>query len=129
MPAARFREEFGRSVALRAVMLRYTQAFIHQIAQHAACNVLHSVVERCARWLLMTHDRVDGDDFILTHESFVQMLGVRRATVTTAAGILQHAGVIRYTRGRVTIVDRKKLERTACRCYRVIRREYRRLLG
>jgi CRP-like cAMP-binding protein len=129
MRAARFRKEVHRSLALRTIMLRYTQAFIHQIAQHAACNRLHSIGERCARWLLMTHDRVGVDEFALTQESLAQMLGVRRATVTTAAGMLQHAGLIRYTRGRITIVDRRKLERASCDCYRLIRREYKRLLG
>jgi len=129
MPAARFREELRRSRALRTVMLRYTQAFIHQIAQHAACSRLHSIAERCASRLLMTYDRVSSDEFALTQESLAQMLGVRRATVTTAAGMLQHAGVIRYTRGRMTIVDQKKLERASCGCYRIIRREYNRLLG
>jgi CRP-like cAMP-binding protein len=129
MRAARFRKEVHRSLALRRIMFRYTQAFIHQIAQHAACNGLHSIVERCAGWLLMTHDRVDADEFALTQESLAQMLGVRRATVTTAAGMLQEAGFIRYTRGRITIVDRRKLEHASCDCYRLIRREYRRLLG
>jgi CRP-like cAMP-binding protein len=129
MRAARFREEVHRSLALRTVMLRYAQAFIHQIAQHVACNRLHSIVQRCSCWLLMTHDRVGVDEFVLTQEALAQMLGVRRATVTTAAGILQHAGVIRYTRGRITIVNQKKLERASCNCYRVMRREYSRLLG
>jgi CRP-like cAMP-binding protein len=129
MRAARFRAEVHRSPALRTVMLRYTQAFIHQVAQHAACNGLHSIVERCARWLLMTHDRVGLDEFVLTQESLAQMLGVRRATVTTAAGMLQRTGLIRYTRGHITIVDQKKLERASCECYRTIRREYKRLLG
>jgi CRP-like cAMP-binding protein len=129
MRAARFRREVRRSLALRRVMLRYTQAFIHQISQHAACNRRHSIIERCARWLLMTRDRVGVDEFVLTQEFLSQMLGVRRATVTIAAGTLQRAGLIRYTRGRMTIVDRKKLERASCDCYRGIRREYNRLLG
>jgi CRP-like cAMP-binding protein len=129
MRTARFREEVRRSRALRTVMLRYTQAFIQQIAQHVTCNRLHSITERCATRLLMTHDRVSADEFVLTQESLAQMLGVRRATVTTAAGLLQHAGLIRYTRGRITIIDQKKLERASCGCYRIIRREYKRLLG
>ena len=129
MRAARFQDEAHRSRAFRTVMLRYTQAFMHQIAQHATCNHLHSIVERCASRLLMTRDRVNVDEFVLTQESLAQMLGVRRATVTAAAGILQHAGSIRYTRGRITIVDRKKLGRASCQCHRIIRREYRRLLG
>jgi CRP-like cAMP-binding protein len=129
MRAARFREEVHWSRAFRTVMLRYTQAFIHQIAQHAACGRLHSIVERCASRLLMTHDRVNLDEVVLTHESLAQMLGVRRATVTAAAGRLQHAGLIRYTRGRITIVDRKKLGRASCQCHRIILREYKRLLS
>jgi CRP-like cAMP-binding protein len=129
MRAARFREEVDRSRAFRSVMLRYTQAFIHQIAQHAACSRLHSIVERCASRLLMTHDQINLDEVVLTQESLAQMLGVRRATVTAAAGVLQHAGSIRYTRGHITIVDRMKLGRASCQCDRIIRREYRRLLG
>ena len=129
MRAARFREEVRRSRAFRIVMLRYTQAFIHQIVQHAACYRWHSIVERCASRLLMTHERVNLDEVVLTQESLAQMLGVRRATVTAAAGMLQHAGLIRYTRGRITIVDRKKLGRASCQCNRIIRREYKRLVG
>ena len=129
MRAARFREEVHRSRPFRTVMLRYMQAFIHQIAQHAACYRRHSIVERCASRLLMTHERVNLDEVVLTQESLAQMLGVRRATVTAAAGMLQHAGLIRYTRGRITIVDRKKLGRASCQCHRIIRREYKRLLG
>ena len=127
--AATFREGVHRSRPFRTVMLRYTQAFIHQIAQHAACSRLHSIAERCASRLLMTYDRVSSDEFALTQESLAQMLGVRRATVTAAAGMLQRAGLIRYTRGRITIVDRKKLGRASCQCDRTIRREYKRLLG
>jgi CRP-like cAMP-binding protein len=129
MRAAHFREEVDRSRAFRTVMLRYTQAFIHQLAQHAACSRLHSIVGRCASRLLMTHERMKLDEVVLTQESLAQMLGVRRATVTAAAGMLQHAGSIRYTRGRISIVDRNKLERASCHCDRIIRREYRRLLG
>jgi CRP-like cAMP-binding protein len=129
MRAARLQDEVHGSRAFRTVMLRYTQAFIHQIAQHAACSRLHSIVERCASRLLMTHDRGNVDEFVLTHESLAQMLGVRRATVTAAAGMLQHAGSIRYTRGRITIVNQKKLARASCQCDRIIRLEYKRLLG
>ena len=129
MRAARFQDEVLRSRAFHTVMLHYTQAFIRQIAQQAACNRLHSIVERCASRLLMTHERVNLDEVVLTQETLAQMLGVRRATVTAAAGMLQHAGLIRYTRGRITIVDRKKLGRASCQCNRIIRREYKRLLG
>jgi CRP-like cAMP-binding protein len=124
MRAADFRQEVRRSNALRTIMLRYTQALIQQIAQHAACTRRHSIVERCASWLLMTHARVGADEFALTQESLAHMLGVRRATVTTAAGTLQHAGLIRYTRGRITIVNHKKLERASCGCHSVLRQEY-----
>jgi CRP-like cAMP-binding protein len=129
MRVARFQNEVLRSRAFRTVMLRYTQAFIHQIAQHAVCGRLHSIVERCASRLLTTQERVNVDEFLLTQESLAQMLGVRRATVTVAAGVLQHAGSIRYLRGRITIVNRKQLERASCQCHRIIHREYRRLLG
>jgi CRP-like cAMP-binding protein len=93
--AARFRDEVHRSRAFQIVMLRYTQAFIHQIAQHAACYRLHSIVQRCASRLLAIHERVNLDEVVLTQESLAQMLGVRRATVTAAAGTLQRAGSIR----------------------------------
>jgi Mn-dependent DtxR family transcriptional regulator len=85
--------------------------------------------ERCARWLLATHDRVGGDAFLLTHEFLAAMLGVRRASVTVAAGMLQQAGLIRYSRGRVTILDRERLEEASCECYRVVRTQHARLLG
>jgi Mn-dependent DtxR family transcriptional regulator len=85
--------------------------------------------ERCARWLLATHDRVGGDAFPLTHEFLAAMLGVRRASVTVAAGMLQQAGLIRYSRGRVTILDRERLEEASCECYRVVRTQHARLLG
>jgi CRP-like cAMP-binding protein len=129
MQAAHFRGEAHRSRALHTVMLRYTQAFIHQIVQRAICDHLHSIVERCASWLLMTHDRGNVGELVLTQESLALMLGVRRATVTAAAGMLQRAGSIRYTRGRITIVDREKLRRASCQCDRIVHREYKRLLG
>jgi CRP-like cAMP-binding protein len=123
MRAARFRQEVRRNSALRTVMLRYTQAFIQQIAQQAACTGLHSIGERCASWLLMTRARMRANEFALTQESLAHMLGVRRATVTTAAGVLQHSGLIRYTRGRITIVNQKKLERASCGCHCILRQE------
>jgi CRP-like cAMP-binding protein len=115
--------------ALRNLVHRYTQALLGQIAQAGACSRLHSVDRRCARWLLMSHDRVNGDEFLITHESLSQMLGVRRATVTEAASILQRAGLIAYRRGRLRIVDRGGLEEASCECYRAIRSEYERLIG
>src|SRR5439155_13119558 len=100
---------------------RYVQAFVGQVAQAAACNRLHSNEERLSRWLLMSHDRVGVDEFAITHEFLGQMLGSRRATVTLSAGILQAAGLIRYQRGHVTILDRVGLEAVACECYGVIK--------
>ncbi|MBV9859956.1 MAG: Crp/Fnr family transcriptional regulator [Alphaproteobacteria bacterium] len=127
--AAAFREAVRDSAPLTALLLRYTQAVLTQIAQSAACNRMHSIDERCARWLLMTHDRVGGDRFELTQEFLAEMLGVRRPSVSIAAGILQRAGFIRYSRGRVEVIDRTGLESAACECYAVIAREYERLIG
>ena len=127
--AEAFREVVRDSAPLTALLLRYTQATLTQVFQSAACNRIHSIEERCARWLLMTHDRVGRDEFRLTQEFLATMLGVRRATVTVAAGILQEAGLIRYRRGVVTIVKRESLEETACECYRVIRNDYERIMG
>jgi CRP-like cAMP-binding protein len=106
------------------ILLRYTQAVLVQVAQSSACAQLHPVQKRCARWLLMTHDRVEGDSYPITQEFLCQMLGVRRATVSEVASSLQQAGFIRYSRGKMTIVNRKGLEGAACECYSVIRREY-----
>ena len=113
---------------LHKMILRYTQAFLTQVAQTAACNGAHLVDQRCARWLLMTHDRVDGDEFPLTHEFLAFMLGVRRAGVTVAMRGLQDAKLIRYTRGRIGIVDRPGLEAASCECYAVVRAHFERLL-
>ena len=113
---------------LRGLVERYIQAQFIQVAQRMACVALHSIPERCSRWLLLTHDRVGDREFPLTQEFLAQMLGVRRASVTVAAGALQHAGLIRYSRGRVTILDRDGLEDAACECYGIIRNEWERLL-
>jgi Mn-dependent DtxR family transcriptional regulator len=99
-----------------------------QVSQQVACNALHSVTARCSRWMLLTADRVSQNEFPLTQEFLAQMLGVRRASVTEAAGTLQDAGFIRYARGRVTVVDREGLEDAACECYRIVRTEFDRLL-
>ncbi len=114
---------------VRRLLLRYSQYFTDQVSQHAACNQLHTVEERAARWLLMTHDRVRGDTFELTHDFLSLMLGVRRAGVTVAMGTLQATGIVRYTRGRVTVLDRAGLEEASCGCYGVTRTAQRRLLG
>ena len=129
MPAEAFRAVVHSSGALHQILQRYTQALLNQIAQSAACNRVHPMTERCARWILLTHDRIGVDAFPLTHEFLSQMLGVRRATVTVATGALHQARLIRSHRGRITVLDRAGLESASCECYRVIRDEYDRLLG
>ncbi len=123
VPAAAFLSEIGRNPSLREVVDRYVPALFGQIAQAAACNRLHTNEERLSRWLLMSHDRVGANEFSITHEFLGQMLGSRRATVTLSAGILQAAGLIKYHRGRLTIVDREGLEEVACECYAAIKLE------
>lgn len=129
MKASDFERALGRTPTLHHLLLRYTMALLNQVAQSTSCNRLHEAHERCARWLLQTHDRIDGDSFPLTHEFLAQMLGVHRPTVSVAASMLQKAGLIDYTRGSITIVDRKGLEAASCSCYRIIKEEYDRLLG
>ena len=107
----------------------YTQGFFAQVAQAVTCNRLHSLEQRCARWLLMTHDRVLGDEFPLKQEFLAQMLGVRRAGISEVAGRLRRKRLIKYSRGSMRIIDRAGLERLSCECYQAVAREYRRLLG
>lgn len=116
------------SAVVRSLLLRYTQAFIGQIAQGVACNGVHGVHERMARWLLMAHDRTDGDEVPLTQEFLAEMLGVRRPTVTVVARTLQTAGLIRYSRGRIVVTDRAGLEEASCECYGIVRQHFRRLV-
>jgi CRP-like cAMP-binding protein len=125
--AQRLRNEFERSGELRRRLQKYLLANLVQSAQNAACNRLHSIGERLARWLLTCHDRVQTDHMPLTHEFLAAMLGAPRTTVTLAAGILHKAGLIDYSRGHVTIKDRPKLEAACCECYRVVRDEFDRL--
>ena len=113
--------------ALHDVLHRYTQATMVQLSQNVLCNRLHTTEERCARWLLQTRDRVGGDQFELTQEFLAQMLGVRRGTVSLTAGVLQKAGVIRYSRGRITVLDADALHGAACDCYDIVQAEYQRL--
>ena len=129
MNARNFREQLEQSQTMRAVMLRYTHVFFNQVAQTAACAHFHSLEQRCCRWLLMTHDRMPSDTFLLTHEFLAMMLGVRRAGVSVAAGALQRAGMIRYHRGRITVLDRQGLEDCTCECYAVAKAEFNGLLG
>jgi len=125
--AKRLKEEFDHSGELRNHLQKYVIATLSQSAQNAACNRLHDIGERLARWLLTCHDRVQSDHMRLTHEFLSQMLGAPRTTVTLAAGILHNAGLIDYTRGNVTIKNRTRLEKAACECYGVVRNEFRRL--
>jgi hypothetical protein len=113
----------------RAIVLRYTQSFINAISQSIACNSVHAVTQRCARWLLMTRDRVGREDFYLTQEFLAYMLGVRRSGVSMAAGTLQDAGLIRYRRGNIEILDAVRLESVSCECYRTIKDAYEELMG
>jgi CRP-like cAMP-binding protein len=122
-------QEFKRSGGFQQVLLRYTQALITQISQTAACNRLHSVEKRLCRWLLLCHDRVPSDEILMTQEFIANMLGGRRESVTVAAGHLQDAGFVQYSRGHIRILDRKAVEACACECYRVVKDEVDRLMG
>ncbi len=119
MPAQTFRTLTAKSPTFREFLNRYLQAYVNMLGQLAACNRLHSVYERCARWLLMTGDRVGSDEFPLTHEFLAIMLGSRRSGVTVAAAILQKAGFIHYSHGTIAILDRAGLEATTCECYKI----------
>jgi CRP-like cAMP-binding protein len=129
LSVADLRRELDSGGALRNLLGRYTQVMIAQMMQLAACNALHQVQQRCARWLLMTHDRMHHQDFNLSHEFLAVMLGVQRPTVTVVAGTLQEAGLIRYSHGRVTVRDRAGLETAACECYPTIRGHFDSLRG
>jgi len=121
-------QEFNRGGSLQRLLLRYTQALITQMAQAAACNRHHSVEQQLCRWLLLTLDRVPSRELVMTQELVASMLGVRRESVTEAAGRLQQAGYIRYRRGHIGVLDRAGLEGRACECYAVVKKEMDRLL-
>lgn len=127
--ARTLRDEFERNKELRDVLLHYTQALIAQISQTTACNRLHVLEQRLARWLLEVQDRVEKDDLMLTQEFIADMLGVRRAGVTQAAQKLQENGFIQYSRGHVHILNQQGLEAASCECFRTVKDEYDRLLG
>ena len=127
MKARAFCDLLDQLQSLRSLSLRYTLALMNQMAQTAACNRMHDVDARCARWLLMVHDRVGGEKFPLTQEFLAQMLGVHRPTVSLAAQMLQRAGLIQYARGIITIINREGLEAVSCGCYAAIRSEYEKL--
>lgn len=124
MKAAALRDELKRGGALPNVLRRYAHALFTQVSQSAACVSSHAVDKRLSRWLMMTHDHAPGDEFEMKHEFMATMLGVTRSVVTRAAGRLQNEKMIRYTRGRVTVLDRGGLEAAACECYAVIKAEY-----
>ncbi|WP_236038792.1 Crp/Fnr family transcriptional regulator [Belnapia arida] len=129
MDAAAFRQALERIPALRTLLLRYVLLHHEQVTRTAACNGRHHIEQRLARWLLMAHDRNEGDRFPMTHEFLSMMLGVRRAGVTVAAGTLQKAELIRYGGGNMMITDRPGLEAVACECYSVVRRAQDNLFG
>ncbi len=124
IPVALFRDLMTTNAPFRQLLDRFLQAYVNMLGQLAACNRLHSVYERCARWLLMTHDRVGQHDIPLTHEFLAMMLGTGRSGVTIAAATLQQAGFIRYAHGTITILDRPGLEDAACECYEVAREQF-----
>ena len=128
MKALTIKEEFNRSGPVMHLLLRYTQALITQMAQTAVCNRHHSLDQQLCRWLLLSMDRLAGNELVMTQELIANMLGVRREGVTEGALKLQKAGLIRYTRGRITVLDRAGLESRTCECYAVVKKEYDRLL-
>ena len=128
LDAGVLKEEFHRAGAVQRLLLRYTQALITQMAQTAVCNRHHSIDQQLCRWLLLSIDRLPSNELTMTQELIANMLGVRRAGVTEAAVKLQDAGLIRYSHGRIEVLDRAGLEKRACECYRVVRRECERLL-
>jgi CRP-like cAMP-binding protein len=121
MASAPFREEFERNPPLQQALFRYTYALMAQISQTAACNRFHEAEARLARWLLMTRDRVESDDFPLTHEFLAHMLGVRRVGVTQAASALKRRNLISYQRGKIQILDAKRLKAASCSCYQIVK--------
>jgi CRP-like cAMP-binding protein len=128
LPGHLMKEEFVRGGAMQHLLLRYTQALLTQMAQTAVCNRHHSVDQQLCRWLLLSLDRLPSNKLVMTQELIANMLGVRREGVTEAAGKLQSAGLIQYSRGRITVLDRPGLEARACECYGVVKTESDRLL-
>jgi CRP-like cAMP-binding protein len=124
MGASSFQRELQRNAGLQINIQRYIHLLMAQLAQTAACNAYHPIEARCARWLLMTRDRMQSDRVEFTHESLARMLGVRRVGVTIAAGNLQRQGLIQYSRGHIAILDPKRLAKTACECYEVVKNLY-----
>jgi CRP-like cAMP-binding protein len=123
------REVVSHSLPLQRILSRYALASINQLSQAVACNRLHSLEARCARWLLMAHDRADGDQILVTQDSLSYMLGVHRPAVTLVAGVLQKAGYIDYRRGKIVVTDRRGLESASCDCYQMLRDGFESLIG
>lgn len=128
LAGARTKEEFHRDGDMQQLMLRYTQSLITQMAQTAVCNRHHTIDQQLCRWLLLSLDRLTGNQLVMTQELIANMLGVRREGVTEAASKLQKLGVIHYARGHITVLDRPRLEKLSCECYAVVKRETDRLL-
>jgi CRP-like cAMP-binding protein len=129
LDAAVLRQELERSAALRRLLLLHAASLYFQVSQLAGCNGCHALARRLARWLLMMHDRGEGDALALTHAIVAKSLGVRRAGITTLVGTLQAAGAIRSGRGRIEVLDRQRLEAAACPCYRIVRQQAERALA
>lgn len=129
MESGKLKKELLRGGQLQTLLLRYSLILLKQVSQTAACNRNHNLGERLARWLLLCHDRVGGDEIRLTQEFLAQMLGTRRSRVSEAAIILQNTGLIRYSRGVIQILDREGLEEYVCECYQVVKAEFDRLLS
>jgi CRP-like cAMP-binding protein len=127
LPIEIFRREYERKGAFFNAVQRYSQGLLLLMMQSTGCMALHPVQERCCRWLLMTHDRIRRDEFQLSHEFLAMMLGSTRPTVTVVAGTLQKAGLIKYTHGRITILDRPSLEAASCECYATVKKHFDRL--
>jgi CRP-like cAMP-binding protein len=128
LEAQMMKDEFDKNGLVLHLLLRYTQALITQMAQTAVCNRHHSLDQQLCRWLLLSLDRLQGDELVMTQELIANMLGVRREGVTEAALKLQQAGLIRYARGHISVLDRAGLEKRTCECYAVVKKEYERLL-
>ena len=128
LKASVLKTEFGQAGELQHLLLRYTQALITQMAQTTVCNRHHALEQQLCRWLLLSLDRLPSNEWTMTQELIAKMLGVRREGVTESAGHLQAAGLIHYSRGKITVLDRPKLEAKVCECYAVVKREYGRLL-
>ena len=128
MKSEHLMQEFSLSGKFQHLLLRYTMALFAQMGQTAVCNRHHSIDQQLCRWLLLSHDRLQGNELVMTQELIADMLGVRREGVSEAAGNLQRSGLINYNRGRITIIDRPGLEARVCECYQVVKEEFHRLL-